>query len=368
MAPVAVDDGTAAIEALSAAVREGRPFDLLLLDAHMPGVDGFAVAEEARLRPELAGAMIMMLGWSGFEGNVARCRALGIDAYVTKPIKASELREAMTRTIGGVAGVSIPVKTDAKRVPPDRLVSVLVVDDNVVNQRVASGVLTRRGHSVTVVGNGREALDALERGAYDLVLMDVQMPVMGGLDATVAIRARERQTGGHVRIVAMTAHALNGDRERCIAAGMDGYLSKPLDPRLLFSIAESDTLRGPPSALAVDRMTILERMNGDEALVSDVIRLFLDDCPARLRAIKAAVDARDGEAIRIEAHGLKGAAGNLSATGLFDAAQTLERIGAEARLDAASAAWRLLSIEASQALDALRQFETRGAEPVAVHA
>jgi HPt (histidine-containing phosphotransfer) domain-containing protein len=138
---------------------------------------------------------------------------------------------------------------------------------------------------------------------------------------------------------------------------------------MLFAIAESDTLSGPASASDVDRIAILERMNGDEALVSDVIRLFLDDCPARLRAIKAAVDARDGEAIRLEAHGLKGAAGNLSATGLFDAAQILERIGAEARLDAAEAAWRLLSIEAIQALDTLREFETRGLrQPVAERA
>jgi len=131
-----------------------------------------------------------------------------------------------------------PPKAAVTIVPPARLIKVLVAEDTVVNQRVVMRMLSKRGHTVTVVADGREALDALEREAYDLVLMDVQMPVMGGFEATAAIRAREQQTGGHIRIVAMTAHAMNGDRERCLAAGMDGYLSKPLDPQLLYAIAE----------------------------------------------------------------------------------------------------------------------------------
>ena len=363
MVPTAVDGGHAALEALTAAARDGRPFDLVLLDANMPGLDGFAVAEQVRLHPELAGSTIMMLSSSGLESDVARCRALGIAAHLTKPIKASDLLEAMTRTVDVSVAAPAAAKSAPAVVAPARLISVLVAEDNVVNQRVALGLLTRRGHTVTVVGNGREALAALERGAYDLVLMDVQMPVMGGFEATAAIRAGELQTGGHVRIVAMTAHAMNGDRERCVAAGMDGYLSKPLDPRMLFAIAEGDAPAGPASASAFDRAAILERLDGNETLVSDVIGLFLDQCPARLRAIKAAVDARDGESIRLEAHRLKGDASNLSALGLFNAAQILERIGAEARLDAAEGAWRIVSMEASQVLDALRHFETRETSP-----
>src|SRR6185295_9644482 len=359
MATATVDGGQAALDALTAAARDGRPFDLVLLDANMPGLDGFAVAEQVFLRPDLAGSTIMMLSSSGRQGDVARCRALGIAAYLTKPIKAGDLLEAMTRIVGGGAAEPSVAKPAPAVVAPQRLISVLVAEDNVVNQRVALGLLTRRGHTVTVVSNGREALDAIERDSYDLVLMDVQMPVMGGFDATAAIRARERETGGHIRIVAMTAHAMNGDRERCIAAGMDGYLSKPLDPQMLFAIAEADAPDGPESASVFDRSAILERLDGNEALLSDVIGLFLDECPARLRTIKAAVDARDSEAIRIEAHKLKGAAGNLSALGLFNAALILERVGAEARLDAAEAAWRLLSMEASQVLDALRHYETR---------
>jgi signal transduction histidine kinase/DNA-binding response OmpR family regulator/HPt (histidine-containing phosphotransfer) domain-containing protein len=357
MVPSAVEGGQAAIDALAAAAHDGHPFDLVLLDANMPDVDGFAVAEQARARPELAGPAIMMLSSSGLEGDIGRCRALGIAAYLTKPIRSSDLREAVMRTIAGAAAVPLRRPQTAKPAPATRLVSVLVVEDNVVNQRVALGLLSRRGHTAIAVGNGRDALDALERGAYDIVLMDVQMPVMGGFEATEAIRARERRTGGHVRIVAMTAHAMSGDRERCVAAGMDDYLSKPLDPRLLFALVEGDAPGVAVSASAFDRAATLERLDGSEALLSDVVGLFLDDCPKRLRAIKAAVDARDGESIRVEAHGLKGSAANLSALGLVNAAHSLERIGQEARLDAADAAWVVLSTEAGEVLDTLRRLE-----------
>jgi PAS domain S-box-containing protein len=241
--------------------------------------------------------------------------------------------------------------------PPSRAMRVLVAEDNVVNQRVAGGLLTRRGHTVTIATNGLEAVDAIDRGTFDVVLMDVQMPEMGGFEATAAIRARERERGGHLRIVAMTAHAMNGDRERCIAAGMDGYIPKPLDPRLLYTVVEQDPAHPHTAAGAVDRPALLERLGGDEQLLSDVIQIFLDDCPTRLEAIRAAVSERHAERIRKEAHALKGAAGNLSATGLFEAAQTLERIGAENRLEAAEAGWRLVSVEAARTLDALRRFE-----------
>jgi two-component system sensor histidine kinase/response regulator len=365
MAPTVVDDGQAAIDALTAAARDGHPFHFVLLDANMPGLDGIAVAEQAFLRQELAGSAIIMLSSSTVQGDAARCRTLGIASYLIKPIKASDLLAAMLRTVDGAAAASTSPKTPVeKAVAPVRLVNVLVAEDNVVNQRVALGLLTKRGHTVTIVANGREALDALEREAYDLVLMDVQMPVMGGFEATAAIRAREQRIGGHVRIVAMTARAMNGDRERCIAAGMDGYLSKPIDPRMLFATVEDDSASRSAVEPPFDRSAILERLEGNDALVSDVIALFLDECPARLGAIQAAVDARDGESIRIQAHALKCAAGNLSALGLFNAAQILERVGAEGRLDAADGAWRVVSMEASHVLGALRQFETRRPRPL----
>jgi CheY-like chemotaxis protein len=221
---------------------------------------------------------------------------------------------------------------------------------------------------VTVANNGSQALAFLEHNTFDLVLMDVQMPEMDGFETSIAIRARERVTGGHVRIVAMTARAMQGDREQCFAAGMDGYLSKPIDRDLMMTIVEQEPEIEPAAHGAaarhleacVDRADLMERLDGNQALFADVIAIFLEDCPRRLAAIKAAVDHRDAERIEEAAHVLKGAAGNLSAVRLFEAAQTLERIGSEARLSAAEAAWRRLSIEATQVMDTLQRFEREG--------
>jgi len=243
---------------------------------------------------------------------------------------------------------------------------ILLAEDNVVNQRVAVGLLSKRGHQVTVVENGRKAIEAVAGESFDLVLMDLQMPEMGGFEATASIRASEAGSGRHLRIIAMTAHAMRGDRERCLAAGMDGYLSKPIDPAMLFAAIEipaAPPAEPAPSGRAqastqthapiVDRESALERFGGDEALLADVIRVFIEDCPARLDEIRTAVEARDAEGIRNSAHALKGAAGNLSARGLFEAAAVLERVGAESRLDAAEAARRRVAIEASHVMDVL---------------
>jgi CheY-like chemotaxis protein len=208
----------------------------------MPDLDGFDVAGEIVQRPPLANATIMMLTSSGQYGDVARCRSLGIASCLTKPIRQADLHDAICRALG--AGT--PTAKPAGAPPPSgrarRTLRVLLADDNVVNQRVAEGLLTRRGHHVTVVSNGREALMALDREHFDLVLMDVQMPELGGFETTAAIRASERLTGGRIPILAMTAHALNGDRERCLAAGMDGYLSKPIEARALYAAVEEESV------------------------------------------------------------------------------------------------------------------------------
>jgi two-component system sensor histidine kinase/response regulator len=243
---------------------------------------------------------------------------------------------------------------------PVRPAKVLLAEDNIVNQRVALGLLTRRGHAVTVANNGREALAAVERETFDLVLMDVQMPEMGGLEATAAIRQREQRTGGHLRIVAMTAHVMTGDRERCLAAGMDGYLSKPIDRQMLFAVVEQGGSGPPapvraPAVASLDRAAMMHRLGGDLELFADVTSLFLEDCPVHVAAIKAAIDARDADGLRTASHALKGVAANLSAAGLFEAAQILERLGAESRLAPAEAAWRRLSEEAAGVMNTLRQ-------------
>jgi CheY-like chemotaxis protein len=254
-----------------------------------------------------------------------------------------------------------------------RRARILLVEDNVVNQRVASGLLTRRGHHVTVAPNGREALTRLEHETFDLVLMDLQMPLMGGLDATVAIRQGEHLTGQHVRIVAMTAHAMTSDRERCLAAGMDGYLSKPIDPVMLYAAAEQDAdAGGLPPAIAgravFDEDALRQRLSGDHELMTDVIRMFLEDLPDRLAAIKNAVNVRNPGELRAAAHVLKGTAANLSAGALFQAASVLEDLAAESRMDAAEAAWRQLSFEASNVIDVLRRRSAPAGQPSFLYA
>jgi two-component system sensor histidine kinase/response regulator len=381
MIPTSVATGAAALEALALAAAGGHPFRLVLLDANMPDQDGFWVAEQIATRPELASATIMMLTSSGRYGDATRCRELQIAAYLTKPINADDLLDAVRHALqpatapAAAAVATAPAAPARATAPPGaaalaataaaapvRRANVLVAEDNVVNQRVALGLLTRRGHTVTVANNGREALAALEGDTFDLVLMDVQMPEMGGLDATAAIRQREEGTGAHQRIVAMTAHVMTGDRERCFAAGMDGYLSKPIDPRMLFAVVEqgaAGTFAAVPvrAAAPVNCEAVLERLGGDEELFAEVTRLFLEFCPAGVSAIKAAIDDHDAGRLRTTAHALRGAAANLSADALCDAAQTLERLGAESRLDPAEAAWRRLSVEAATVMDALRQLD-----------
>ncbi|MEP6914205.1 MAG: response regulator, partial [Acidobacteriota bacterium] len=326
-----------------------------------PEMDGFGVIEGIAAHPDLAGAVIMMLTSSGQHGDAARCRALGVSAYLTKPVKHTDLLTQIRRVLEDRSQKAKTPRAAKPAVaapePGMQPVNILLAEDNIVNQRVAVGLLKRRGHRVTVANNGREALEALARESFDLVLMDVQMPEMGGLEAAAAIRDREWKTGGHTRIVAMTAHAMTGDRERCLAAGMDGYLSKPINQTLLFQVVEEGSSGSAAKPETFNETTLMDRLGGDTELLHDVIRLFLDDCPPRVAAIKAAVDQGDGVLLRNTAHALKGAAANLSASALFEAAQTLERLGAENRLEPAAAAWRVLSTEATTLMDTFRRMD-----------
>jgi len=249
MKAIAVADGPSAIAEVDRAAAENDPFEIVLLDLNMPDMDGFDVASRLKNHPGVSGSAVMMLSSSGLASESARCRELGIHYYLTKPIEPRELLSAMTRTIGGdrrpqselLPAIMLPAEPPAKRV------RILLAEDNVVNQRVARGVLERKGFTVSVATNGRQALEALQREHFDLVLMDVQMPVMDGFEATRAIREREAGSATRTPIIAMTAHAMKGDRERCLAAGMDGYLTKPLDTGQLVQTIEHFTLAGTQS-------------------------------------------------------------------------------------------------------------------------
>jgi signal transduction histidine kinase/CheY-like chemotaxis protein len=234
------ESGEQALAQLSVARQMGEPYSLVLTDMHMPGMDGFGFIEEIRRRPEISTATIMMLTSAGHRGDAARCRELGVAAYLMKPIRQSELREAVARVLGAreqqgpIALITRYSLGDARE--PMSQLRVLLAEDNAVNQRLATRLLEKRGHRVTVVANGREALEILQREAFDLVLMDIQMPEMDGLETTAAIRAKERRSEVRLPVIALTAHAMKGDEERCLAAGMDGYLSKPIRPQELDDI------------------------------------------------------------------------------------------------------------------------------------
>ncbi|HKN76292.1 MAG TPA: response regulator [Candidatus Acidoferrum sp.] len=242
MKPTTVNGGPAALAQLTAAREAGEPYNLILTDMHMPDMDGFALVEQIRQKPELATATIMMLTSAGHRGDAARCQELGVSAYLLKPIRQSELREAVARVLGAREHEgAIPLITrfslqDARE--PDAYLSVLLAEDNLVNQRLVVRLLEKRGHRVVVAGTGLEALQALEKESFDLVLMDVQMPEMDGLEASAVIRQKEKGTGLRQPIVALTAHAMKGDREKCMAGGMDGYLTKPIRPQELDQLLE----------------------------------------------------------------------------------------------------------------------------------
>ena len=233
------------------AVAAATPYPLVLVDVHMPEMDGFELAARIKRAPELAGATIMMLSSADLAGEAARCRELGVAAFLTKPIRQSELLNAILLALGGVTlgDQRRPVTSQSPEHAPRRL-HVLLAEDNAVNQRLAVRLLEKRGHTVAVARNGREALAAFANDTFDVVLMDVQMPEMDGLEATAAIREREKTTGYHIPIIAMTAHALKGDEERCLQAGMDGYISKPIRREALLEMI--DRLVAEPPATNMD--------------------------------------------------------------------------------------------------------------------
>jgi light-regulated signal transduction histidine kinase (bacteriophytochrome)/CheY-like chemotaxis protein len=240
MKPTLAERGTEALRDIERASTQGTPFSLVLLDAQMPGMDGFTVAERVNELALPDRPALVMLTSAGLRGDATRCRKSGIEAYLTKPIKRSSLLEIVRTVLGSHATASThaPVVTiHSLRQDRGRL-RILLVEDNPVNEVLATRVLERRGHEVTVARNGTAALKALEKQTPDLVLMDVQMPEMNGFEATAAIREGELKTGNHLPIIAMTAHAMSGDRERCLAAGMDGYVSKPIRADDLFAVVE----------------------------------------------------------------------------------------------------------------------------------
>jgi two-component system sensor histidine kinase/response regulator len=230
MVPKVVDGGRSGLAALQTAKSQGNPYPMVLIDGQMPDMDGFSLAEQIRSDPSLAGATIMMLTSAGQIGDAARCTELGIAAYLVKPIRQAELQNAICATLETSQAKAVPVLVTSNTLLASRPQRrrVLLAEDNLVNQKLAVKLLENRGFEVTVAADGKEALNELAKSSFEVVLMDVQMPNMDGLEATAAIRAIDKKTNAHTRIIAMTAHALQSSKDDCLAAGMDAYISKPI--------------------------------------------------------------------------------------------------------------------------------------------
>ncbi len=342
--PTSVDGGPAALSALRLARARGRAFPVVLVDGMMPGMDGYALAEAIAADPQLAGVLIVMLTSNDKSGELARCQALGIAARLTKPVRQSDLFEVLIGLLASGAARVAVAPPKAVAVAPGspsgtvRPLKILLAEDNVVNQKVVTSMLEKRGHSVTVAGDGRQALLEWSRATFDVVLMDVQMPEMDGFEAVAAIRKDETGTGRRLPVVALTAHAMKGDRERCLAAGFDAYVAKPIRSEILLAtlaelasapVAVPAPVASPASGdrSIFDLDAALECTGGDLPLFREVLGLFLEDCPRLLAEARTAIEASDGPALRRAAHTLKGSAGNFAAAGVVAAAERLESSG-----------------------------------------
>jgi len=375
MRPTLVASGAAALEILSQTAGRSEAFPLILLDVHMPEMDGYTVAEHIRRRRELAGTTLILLSSANQPGSGARNKDLGIAASLTKPVKQADLFKAIVRSLGMTLPEDQTRDSNLLSAPPSgRRLRVLVAEDNLVNQKLAARLLEKRGHRVVVVSNGREALAAWHAQPFDVILMDVQMPEIDGLEAAAAIRREEAAHSGHIPIVAMTAYAMKGDRENCLAAGMDRYISKPIRAQELFETVEKMALPDLAAPLeqsaqeveqgsAFDEAAALENVGGDRELLSELAEIFVRDCPALLANIGAAVARVNATQLRCAAHALKGAVDNFGAAATYTAAQKLESMGRDGDLDGAHEALKMLRKEIDRLLPQLqrysRQFNAR---------
>jgi two-component system sensor histidine kinase/response regulator len=378
----AVSSGAKALEVLRQAVRADRPYDIVLLDMQMPGMDGEQTAQAIRSDPSLKQAKIIILTSMGKRGDAARLEALGCSAYLLKPVKQQMLREALLTVLSQEEQAEPHLVTRHQLAEQKRHnFRILLAEDNPINQKLAVTLLQKAGYSVDAVENGAHALEKAKTDTYNAILMDVQMSEMDGLEATGLIREWEREVGQHTPIIAMTAHALSGDRERCIEAGMDDYLSKPLEPKVFFSILErwtqgdkkpdpsleSQTLTAAPNEYAtvqnqlfdddglfgeeapaqpsqalvqrsyqlmdfsnispMDKQAALVHFDGDESFMMEMCATFMASLPERLAEIQTALNQNSANMVGRLAHNLKGTCLNFSTEPLATLSAELEAMG-----------------------------------------
>jgi two-component system, sensor histidine kinase and response regulator len=367
MNPTAVENGPLALACLETARQQQEPFPIVIIDSNMPEMDGFELAEKIQATAKNNGfrseSTLLMLTSSGWPGEADRCRQVGISGYLLKPVAKSDLLTAIRTALAPGQ-----VQTDAKPALITRhslresalKLRILVAEDNPVNQVVIIRALQKMGHTPVLAQNGKEALTLASTEKFDLAFMDVQMPEMDGLAATAAIRKGEKHSGLHLPIFAMTAHAMKGDRERCIAGGMDGYITKPVR----FSDIE-ETLAGltqvkvklspaPVRAESWGRHEALERIGGDEQLLQDLCQIFLEESPKLMAKLRQAIASGDCDGLMRAAHSLKGESSYLGAVGTSQAARQLEDMGRNRDLSRAEGTLAELELEISSLHDALK--------------
>lgn len=365
MNPVVADSGDAALMEMSRAAEAGESYKLVLLDGMMPGMNGFEVAEQIRKTPDLSETTIIMLSSAGNLGDNTRCRELGIDYCLMKPVKQSELLDSITAALRIATSDKLSTISSDKHREPVLSLNILLAEDGLVNQKVAVNLLEQRGHKVTVANDGKEAIDALVRESFDAVLMDIQMPDMDGFEATGIIRKREKASGGHIPIIAMTAHAMEGDRERCLEAGMDAYIAKPIRAKELYGTVETTVARmrlslGTPGGPTgenelLDRSQIIKQTGGSEEALKEIVELFAVESKRLMKKMQDAIKNEDPSGLQRAAHTLKGSVRLFGSERVASAALRLEKIGHDKKLAGAQEAWTELDRELERLMPMLNK-------------
>jgi two-component system sensor histidine kinase/response regulator len=331
-----VSNNSEAMDVLKQAQKTGHSFELVVIDEQLPHIDGFELSMAIKESPKLSKMLIMLLTDSNQIGDPSLCCQLGISAYLEKPLNQSYLLDTIKMMLGSETWnkEKIPLITTQWLKDRHQNLSILLAEDHIINQKIAVNILERRGHNVVVVKNGKEVLNVLAKQNFDLILMDIQMPVMDGFKATAAIREKEKQTGNHIPIIAMTAHVMTNYKEKCIAAGMDEYISKPFKPNELNDIVESlfsdKTIDNnymqseQPIDDIFNKNSVLNCVNNDKEFLKEIIDLFLTNTPHKMRDIKKAITDNNTELVRQLAHSLKGTSANICANTIKEMAYQIE--------------------------------------------
>ena len=392
--PTVVAGAQEALTEVTSACRNSQPYRLVVTEAQLPEMSGDELADRIVAQGECSPPKVVMVSPESSEDETEQGCSSQLAACLVRPVKPSHLWSVLTRVLRGGA-----VQTEEQRTVSDAAggqvrhvgpLRILLAEDNPVNQKLTCHLLSKQGHTVTVANDGQEAVDRLAAESFDLVLMDVQMPKLSGLEATIAIREAERSLDRHIPIVALTAHAMKGDLERCLKVGMDGYLSKPVISeeisseitRVLLSLGhdepqpEVSSDRSAQQEVAVptepehasgadqvvfDPVMLMAHLQGDAELLSVIVAEFTADCPKRMEAIASAILAKDAENLQKEAHSLKGAISNFAAKEAFDAALNLEMMGRHKQLGRSSEALETLRARMNELTSALETFAKEGA-------